>query len=123
MLDVIFNGLSIGAVLLVAALGLAIVFGFIAGLSTSYFLCRRVVFHAAKRPHSSEAVRFTLVNLGGLGITFLVYYILLTLFPRLPAFAFSQQFQKVVAYTCGVAAPMALSFLLQKTFTFKQKFL
>lgn len=100
---------------------LSIVFGFIAGLSTSYLLCRSIVFHAAKKAHLSEAARFALINLCGLAITFMIYYVLLMFLSKIPGFALSQQSQKVVAYTGGVAAPMLLSFLLQKTFTFRQK--
>jgi putative flippase GtrA len=98
----------------------AVVLGSMAGITTSYLLCRRFVFHQSRNMSWSEAARFLLVNLIMLLITWLVYqgvFHWLQLSLRQVA---SVDLLRTVAHSVGVAAPAFLSFAAQKTFTFRQ---
>lgn len=100
---------------------LAVLTGFCAGLSTSYLLCRNYVFQPVGGIRLIEVARFTGVNLAGLAITYATYRQMLNLLqgsggldPGLPS-------TQTLAYAIGVAAPVFLSFLAQKTLTFRQR--
>jgi len=99
---------------------LAVLAGFCVGLSTSYLLCRRFVFQSTTRTQFSELAKFTAVNLAGLGITYSTYRHMLIILhdsarldPTLPT-------TQTLAHAIGVGAPVILSFIAQKTITFRQ---
>lgn len=117
-------GLNISTRLFVSLFALdfvAVLFGFMAGLSSSYYLCRGFVFHSARRFTWSEAWRFTFVNLLMLLITWTVYQAALTWFEALWGAAQSESRLRIAAHSLGVAAPVFVSFAAQKTFTFRQR--
>ena len=100
---------------------LAVLAGFCAGLCSSYLLCRRFVFQPSNGPQISELAKFIAVNLAGLGITYATYRQMLLILhesgrldPTLPT-------TQTLAHTIGVGAPVILSFIAQKTFTFGQR--
>lgn len=99
----------------------AVVAGFCAGLSTSYFLCRGFVFRTERRASVPEILRFTAVNLLALGLTWLVYHLSLQWFVAARIGPATNQSLRTGAHALGVAAPVLFSFVVQKTFTFRQR--
>lgn len=100
---------------------LAVFAGFCAGLSTSYLLCRRFVFQINKGLCISELVKFTSVNLAGLGITYFIYRQILLILQHSARLDPNQPTTQALAHTVGVGAPVILSFIAQKTITFRQR--
>ena len=100
---------------------LAVFAGFCAGLSTSYLLCRRFVFQINKGPRISELAKFTSVNLAGLGITYFTYRQILLILQHSARWDPSLPTTQTLAHTIGVGAPVILSFIAQKTITFRQR--
>jgi putative flippase GtrA len=113
-------GIKFGSFFLVGD-PLSVVLGFLAGLSTSYVLCRSYVFHVIGKPKYGEVARFTGVNLVGLAITFWTYQTVLANLRSLPALSTGPLSLQTIAHSLGVAAPIALSFVAQKTLTFRQR--
>jgi putative flippase GtrA len=99
----------------------AVMLGFVAGLSSSYYLCRGFVFHSTRQISLSEALRFTLVNLFMLLITWSVYQASLMWFEAIWGDSLSNNSLRIAAHTIGVAAPVFVSFAAQKSFTFRQR--
>lgn len=100
----------------------AVAAGFCTGLATSYLLCRAFVFKTARRASIAEAGRFIGINLLALGITWIVYNASLHWLLCLRGESAPTQGLRTLAHAVGVAAPVAFSFLAQKTFTFRQRF-
>lgn len=100
---------------------LAVFAGFCAGLSTSYILCRRFVFQLNKGPRISELAKFTSVNLAGLAITYFTYRQVLLILQHSVRLDPSLPTTQTLAHTVGVGAPVILSFIAQKTITFRQR--
>ena len=101
---------------------LAVVVGFCAGLSTSYFLCREFVFQSIRRPSLPEALRFTTINVAALFLTIFVYRLSARWLFSSPMGGLPEQNLRTIAHAIGVASPVLFSFAAQKTFTFKQRF-
>lgn len=100
---------------------LSVVLGFLAGLSTSYMLCRNYVFQTVGSPRYGEMARFTGINLVGLAITFWTYQTVLALLSRMSPVPTGPLSLQTIAHGLGVAAPILLSFVAQKTLTFRQR--
>ncbi len=100
---------------------LAVLVGFCVGLSTSYLLCRNFVFQPTTGSKLSELARFTGVNLAGLGITYGVYRQMLATLHGSLHLDTSRMSTQALAHTIGVGAPVILSFVAQKTLTFRQR--
>jgi putative flippase GtrA len=102
--------------------GWAVVAGFCAGLSTSYILCRRYVFRSnATPPTWAEVLRFVVINLFALLLTWAVYRFTLQGILSFTRSVSPDQWMRTAAHTIGVAAPVFFSFAAQKTFTFRQR--
>jgi putative flippase GtrA len=99
----------------------AVVAGFCAGLSTSYLLCRGFVFQAVSRATAAEVLRFTIINVLSLGLTWLVYHQSLQWLVSAQMGSANDQALRTSAHALGVAAPVLFSFVAQKTFTFRQR--
>ena len=99
----------------------AVVAGFCAGLSTSYLLCRRLVFRTVRRASLSEILRFTGINLVALVLTWLVYHLSLQWLVAARIGPATDQTLRTSAHALGVVAPVLFSFVAQKAFTFGQK--
>lgn len=100
----------------------AVVAGFCAGLSASYMLSRGFVFQMERRASLSEILRFTGINLLALALTCLVYNLSLHWLVAAGMGSETNQMLRTSAHALGVAAPVLLSFVAQKTFTFHQRF-
>jgi len=98
----------------------AVVAGFCAGLSTSYLLCRGFVFQTVRRASLPEILRFTVINLLALLLTWLVYHLSLQWLVAARVGSATDQTLRTGAHALGVAAPVLFSFVAQKTFTFRQ---
>jgi len=99
----------------------AVVAGFCAGLSTSYLLCRGFVFQTVCRASIPEILRFTVINLLALALTWLVYHLSLQWLVAAGIGPATNQTLRTSAHALGVAAPVLFSFMAQKTFTFRQR--
>lgn len=99
----------------------AVVAGFCAGLSTSYLLCRGFVFQTMRRASLPEILRFTVINLLALLLTWLVYHWSLQWLVVARMGPATNQTLRTSAHALGVAAPVLFSFVAQKTFTFRQR--
>ena len=99
----------------------AVVAGFCAGLSTSYLLCRGFVFQTVRRASMAEVLRFTVINLLALALTWLVYHLSLQWLVSAQIGSATNQTLRTSAHALGVAAPVLFSFVAQKTFTFRQR--
>lgn len=99
----------------------AVVAGFCAGLSTSYLLCRVFVFQAVSRASMAEVLRFTVINLLALALTWLVYQLSLQWLVSAQIGSATNPTLRTSAHALGVAAPVLFSFVAQKTFTFRQR--
>lgn len=93
--------------------------GFFAGLLTSYLLCRKYVFRVSSKIKPVEVAKFLSVNLIGLAITYGTYKLVLSLLHNLFDANPSSASIQALAYTTGVGAPMFVSFMAQKSFTFR----
>jgi len=100
---------------------LAVLAGFCAGLCSSYLLCRRFVFQPNNGPQVSELAKFIAVNLTGLVITYLVYRQMLSVLHESCRLDPSLPTTQTLAHAIGVGAPVVLSFIAQKTITFRQR--
>lgn len=100
---------------------LSVFLGFLAGLGSSYYLCRGFVFHSTRKTTLSEASRFVLVNCVMLLITWFVYQASLQWLEAFWGALLSEDMIRTAAHAFGVAAPVFFSFVAQKTFTFKQR--
>ena len=99
----------------------AVFAGFCAGLSTSYVLCRRFVFRTVRRSSLAEILRFTVINLAALVLTWLVYHLSVQWLVTARVGPANDQTLRTSAHALGVAAPVLFSFIAQKTFTFGQR--
>ena len=99
---------------------LAVLAGFCAGLSASYLLCRKFVFQPTNKPRISELAKFTAINLAGLGITYGTYRQMLLILHESARLDTNLPTTRTFAHAIGVGAPVLLSFIAQKTFTFRQ---
>jgi len=100
---------------------LAVLAGFCAGLCSSYLLCRRFVFQPNNGPQISELAKFIAVNLAGLGITYATYRQMLLILHESCRLDPSLPTTQTLAHAIGVGAPVLLSFIAQKTITFRQR--
>jgi putative flippase GtrA len=99
---------------------LAVIAGFLVGLSSSYILCRSYVFQSNQDARRSEAMRFTAINLMALAITYFTYKQMLAGFHLVAGLSQADRRVQTTAHAIGVAAPLAFSFIAQKTLTFHQ---
>ena len=99
----------------------AVVAGFCTGLSTSYLLCRGFVFQTVRRASMAEVLRFTIINLFALALTWLVYHLSLHWLVSAQIGSATNQTLRTGAHALGVSAPVLFSFVAQKTFTFRQR--
>ena len=93
--------------------------GFVAGLLTSYLLCRKYVFRVRSKIKPAEVAKFLSVNLIGLAVTYGTYKLVLSFLHNLLHANLSSTPIQALAYTAGVGAPMFFSFMAQKSFTFR----
>lgn len=100
---------------------LSVLAGFCVGLTTSYLLCRSFVFKPTTGSKMSEVARFTGVNIACLGITYGIYRQMLVVLRESLYLDASQPSAQVLAHAIGVGAPVILSFVAQKTLTFRQR--
>jgi putative flippase GtrA len=98
----------------------AIIAGFLVGLSSSYILCKSYVFQSDQRIKSSEVMRFTVVNLMALVITYFTYKQMLAGLHLIAGLSQADRRVQTTAHAIGVAAPLFFSFIAQKTLTFHQ---
>lgn len=99
----------------------AVIAGFVAGLSTSYLLCRGFVFRSIRRSDLSEIFRFILINIIALALTWAAYKASLQWLLGVSHRLMPDPQIQTLAHAIGVASPVLFSFAAQKTFTFRQK--
>lgn len=100
---------------------LAVLAGFCTGLSTSYLLCRNLVFQPSETSQFSELIRFIIVNLVALGITYGTYQLLLSFLDKTTPMVPASPVTQTLAHAMAVAAPVIFSFFGQRTITFRQR--
>lgn len=94
----------------------AVVLAFPVALTFAYAVNRRLVFRSASGAVAAEYGRFLAVNLAALAVVWAVTIGLARV--ALPAIGWRWH-PELVAHAVGVASPVALSFWLHRTFTFR----
>lgn len=98
----------------------AVIAGFLVGLSSSYLLCKGYVFQSSRTIRGGEVMRFTVINLMALLITYFTYKQVLAGLHLIAGLSQLDKRVQTTAHAIGVATPMVFSFIAQKTLTFQQ---
>ena len=95
----------------------AVVFAFVVGLGAGFLLMRRYAFGVKSRPTWKQGATYVAVNLLALAQTVLVSSVLLRWV--LPMLGVARG-AEAIAHACGVAIPVATSYVGHRHFTFRQ---
>ena len=94
----------------------SIIFAFFIGLSAGFLLMKEFVFPFSNKPLAYQFVKFTLVNFFTLGLTLLVSIILYNLLSNI---ILDTEIRKLASHSLGVLAPIFMSFIIHKFYTFR----
>jgi|GEM_PF-145429 len=93
----------------------AVLFAYLIGMIVAFVLARTFVFEKSERDWHSQLARFTVVNIFGLSLVWLVSVGLVRLvFPRMKFYWHPED----VAHLVGVASPIFISYYAHKYFSF-----